>query len=175
MELPGETFLFNLSLLGITFSAVSALVTLLRQAMGGKLSNFDVYLLTVYVSDGFVLAINALLPVLFAQSGLSLPWVLTTASGLAAAIIAGQLAGILKMRKVATKLKMSRGLKVNFTLNWLVVALLLANAAVPAIRSVFVFEAALTIFLATEMWIFVRRITTLLGDRPGHDWDLNRS
>jgi hypothetical protein len=53
MELPGETYLFNLSLIAVTFTAVSALVMLLRQTMGGKLSNFDVYLITSLISFGF--------------------------------------------------------------------------------------------------------------------------
>jgi hypothetical protein len=45
VELTGETYLFNLSLLALTFAAVSALVMLLRQTMGGRLSYFDVYLI----------------------------------------------------------------------------------------------------------------------------------
>ena len=36
MEFISEAFLLNFSLLAITFSAVSALVMLLRQTMGGK-------------------------------------------------------------------------------------------------------------------------------------------
>ena len=43
MDLPGETYLFNLSILSITVAVVSALVMLVRQTMGGKLSNFDIY------------------------------------------------------------------------------------------------------------------------------------
>ncbi len=66
MELPSTPFLFNLSLLAIAFAAVSALVMLIRQTMGGKLSNFDVYLITSFVSFGFVIAIDAILPALLA-------------------------------------------------------------------------------------------------------------
>ena len=36
MELPGETYLFNLSLIAVTFTAVSALVMLMRQTMGAN-------------------------------------------------------------------------------------------------------------------------------------------
>ena len=43
MDVPGEAYLFNLSLLAITFAAVSVLVMLMRQTMGGRLSNFDVH------------------------------------------------------------------------------------------------------------------------------------
>ena len=72
MELPGETFLFNLSLLAITFSAVSVLVTLLRQTMGGELSKFDVYLVNAFVQQGFALAIAAILPPLIARFEVSM-------------------------------------------------------------------------------------------------------
>ena len=61
MELHGEVYLFNLSLMAITFSAVSALITLLRQAVAGKLSNLDVFLVNAYVSHGFVVAISSVL------------------------------------------------------------------------------------------------------------------
>lgn len=44
MELPGGAYLLNLSLLAITFAAVSVLVMLVRWSMGGKLSNFDIHL-----------------------------------------------------------------------------------------------------------------------------------
>jgi hypothetical protein len=174
MELPGETFLFNLSLLAITFSAVSALVTLLRQAMGGKLSNFDVYLLTTYVSDGFVVAISSLLPPLIAQSGLPLPWVWAIASGLAAAIVGGQLLKVVQLRSGATKVPYPLPTKISFILLWFSVLLLLANASVPAIRGIFLFEVSITIYLATVMWIFVRRIASLQSDHHNEDWDPNR-
>jgi hypothetical protein len=65
MEVPGETYLFNLSLIAVTFTAVTALVMLFRQTMGGKLSNFDIYLITSFISFGFAIAISAIL----------LPWV----------------------------------------------------------------------------------------------------
>ena len=174
MELPGETFLFNLSLAAITFSAVSALVTLLRQAMGGKLSNFDVFLLAAYMSDGFALMISSVLPPLIAQSGLPLPWIWSIASFLAAAILGAQLANIMRLRRVATKVPMPSTTKASLTIHWFVVFLLLANASVPAIRGIFVFEASLTVYLATAMWVFVRRVASLQSDRSSDDWDPKR-
>ncbi len=171
MELPGEIFLFNLSLLAITFSAVSALVTLLRQAVGGKLSNFDVFLVNAYVSHGFVLAICSVLPPLIAQSGLPLPLVWTVASGLAAVFLAVDIANTMRHRSAATKASMPFATMVALALHWFAVLLLLANAMVPAIRGIFLFEVALTICLATIMWAFVRRIASLKSDHPSGDWD----
>ena len=70
MELHGEAYLFNLSLLAITFAAVSVLVMLVRQTMGGRLSNFDIHLITSYIARGFVIAVAAILPSLVADFGL---------------------------------------------------------------------------------------------------------
>ncbi len=65
MELPGEAYLFTLSLVAATFAVVSALVMIMRQSMGGKMSVFDVYLITAYISWGFMQSIVALLPTRF--------------------------------------------------------------------------------------------------------------
>ena len=62
IDTPDEAYLFNLSLMALTFAAVSVLVMLMRQTMGGKLSNFDIHLVTSYVSRGFAIAVAAILP-----------------------------------------------------------------------------------------------------------------
>lgn len=174
MELPGEVYLFNLSILAITFSAVSALIALLRQAMVGKLSNFDVFLVNAYVSHGFVVAINSVLPPLLAHSGLSLPWVWTVASGIAAVFLSTDIANTMWQRRKATKAPMRFATLLSFCLHWFGVLLLLANAAIPFVQGIFLFEAALTICLATVMWAFVRRIASLVGDKPTEEWASKR-
>jgi hypothetical protein len=171
MELPGETFLFNLSLLALTFSAVSALVTLLRQTMGGKLSKFEVYLVNAFVQQGFALAIAAILPPLIAQFELSSPVLWTIASGLAAVVLGWRTAQSLWERMSIIKVPMPLMLKVQFSVDGFAVVLFLLNATVPAIQGIAVFDLALTIGLAEIMWSFGRRISTLLGDRPSDDWD----
>lgn len=171
MELSGETFLFNLSLLAITFSAVSALVTLLRQTMGGKLSKFDVYLVNAFVQQGFALAIAAIMPPLIAQFELSPPVHWAIASGLAALVLGWRTAQSLWERLSIIKVPMPFALKVSFSVDGLAVVLLLLNAVVPAIQGIAVFELALTIGLAEIMWSFGRRISTLLGDHQSDDWD----
>jgi hypothetical protein len=171
MELPGETFLFNLSLLAITFSAVSALVTLLRQTMGGKLSKFDVYLVNAFVQQGFALAIAAILPPLIAQFELASPVLWTSASGLAAVILGWRTAQSLWERMSIIKVPMPLMLKVQFSVDGSAVVLLILNATVPAIQGIAVFDLAITIGLAEIMWSFGRRISTLLDDRPSDDWD----
>ena len=88
MDLPGEAYLFNLSLVAMTFAAVSVLVMLMRQTMGGALSNYDVHLVTNYVSQAFVVAVGAILPSMLADFGLPAPAIWIIASGLAAILLA---------------------------------------------------------------------------------------
>lgn len=174
MELPGEIFLFNLSLLAVTFSVVSTLVMLLRQAMGGKLSGFDVYLVYDYVGHGFILAICAVLPPMIAQFGVSTPVLWAIASGMSGALLLLATVAALRRRKAVTKVGLPFPMMVSFGAQWLAVLLLAANIVLPAIQGVAIFELALTIFLATIMWSFVRRISTLLGDHANEDWDPKR-
>ena len=174
MELPGETYLFNLSLLAVTFAAVSALVMLLRQTMGGKLSNFDIYLIVTYVSLGFVVAVAAVMPALIGlfEPPPSVLWV--TASGLAAVLLAAVTGNSVAARRKAATVPMSRAVTTIFAGYWIAALLLAVNAVVPHVQGVGLHASALTLFLVTLMVAFVRRIASLLGDKPGEDWDPKR-
>src|SRR4030042_1795634 len=98
MELPGEAYLFTLSLVAATFAVVSALVMIMRQSMGGKMSVFDVYLVTTYISWGFAQSLVALLPPLAAlfEPAPRILW--AAASGLAAVVFAVVLASVVHWR-----------------------------------------------------------------------------
>jgi hypothetical protein len=174
MELPGETYLFNLSLVAVTFTAVSALVMLLRQTMGGKLSNFDVYLITSFISFGFAIAVSALLPPLasFFELGTAALWAVS--SGLAAIIMGSTVAANVHRRHVVAPEPMSWSVRSSFIANGLSAIVLLVNAAVPPWQGVHLFAGALTLSTAAIMWAFVRRIGSLVGDKPGDDWDPKR-
>jgi hypothetical protein len=174
MEASGETYLFNLSLIAVTFTAVSALVMLLRQTMGGKLSNFDVYLITSFISFGFAIAISALLPPLvsFFELGSVALWAVS--SGMAAIIMGGTVATNIHRRHVVAREPMSWSVRSSFFANSFSTILLLVNAVVPPWQGLHLFAGALTISTAAIMWAFVRRIGSLVGDKPGDDWDPKR-
>jgi len=57
----------------------------------------------------------------------------------------------------------------------MLVGVLVANAAVPGLRGVGLFKAAVTLFLAVVMLAFVRRIASLIGVKPGDNWDPKRA
>ena len=174
MDVPGEAYLFNVSVVAVTFAAVSVLVMLMRQTMGGKLSNFDIHLVVSYVSRGFVIVIVALLPSLFADFGLSPAVFWAVASGSSAVLFAAVMATTLWQRTAVTHRRLPPVLMFLVGLQWVSVVLLGVNAAVPALQGIALYKAAVTLSLAAVLWQFVRRISSLLGENPGDDWDPKR-
>jgi len=175
MDLPGEAYLFNLSLVAMTFAAVSVLVMLMRQTMGGALSNYDIHLVTNYVSQAFVVAVGAILPSMLADFGLPAPAIWTIASGLAAILLGACRVYLIRQRHKATTDAPPPFLMSVYVFQWILVVVLVANAAVPGLRGVGLFKAALTLFLAVVMLAFVRRIASLIGVKPGDNWDPKRA
>ena len=66
MELKGATLLYTLATVMITFAGFSALLYVVRQAAGAKLSLLDRYIAKNVLSYTFVLTAAALLPALLA-------------------------------------------------------------------------------------------------------------
>jgi hypothetical protein len=75
MEFKGETFLYALAGLMITFAGFSALLLALRPAGGAKLSLLDRYLAKTVMTYIFVLMAGALLPALFSLYGIQEEWI----------------------------------------------------------------------------------------------------
>jgi hypothetical protein len=174
LDIPHEAYLFNLSLLAITFTAVSALVMLLRQTMGGRLSPFDIYLMTSFVSLGFTQALMSVLPSLVALYAPSPRVLWLIASGGAAIIHAGVVASIIRLRRMASKEPMSCSVKLGFTTQIFAACLLVINALIMPWDGLPLYATALTLSVGAVMWSFVRRIASLFGERPGEDWDPRR-
>ena len=171
MELPGAGYLYNLSVLAVTFATVSALVMLIRQTLGGKLSNFDIFLLRGFVSFSLFVAFAAILPPLAALSNaLALVlWPLTSA--VAAILLALNLYWVIMRRRKATGQPAPAGVTIRYLVHGMAIALLALNALVPAAQGVALYAAALTLCLGNMMWAFIRRISSLLGEKPSKDWD----
>jgi hypothetical protein len=69
---------------------------------------------------------------------------------------------------------MSWSVRSSFAANGLSAIILLVNAAVPPWQGMHLFAGALTLSTAAIMLAFVRRIGSLVGDKPGDDWDPKR-
>jgi hypothetical protein len=75
MEFKGETYLYILAGLMITFAGYSALLLALRPAAGARLSQLDRYLAKTVMTYIFVLTAGALLPALLALYGIQEKWI----------------------------------------------------------------------------------------------------
>jgi hypothetical protein len=172
MEMPGALYLFNLSLLAFAFATVSALVMLFRQSMGGRLSNFDVYLITSFVSLGFAIGFVAILPALVVlfDPGEALHW--SIAGVIGAVCLTAVSVNLLRKRIVATQSRTPPLVLAAFATHWVTSALLLINAAVSAIRGPGLYATAVTASLFAVLWSFVRRISSLVGEQAKEDWDI---
>lgn len=174
MELPGEIYLYNLSLIAVTFTAVSALVMLVRQSMGGAISKFDIHLITTYLSYGFSLSLIALLPPLIFLFELSTPLLWTISSVLAALIFSPVLASVILRRRKSSPLPAPFVVKTSFGLHGIAILIFLLNAFVWPWQGVHLYATAATLSIATVMWMFVRRIASLFGDKTLDGFDPTR-
>ncbi|MGD0914163.1 MAG: hypothetical protein ABR928_19905 [Terracidiphilus sp.] len=75
MEVKGAALLYTLAGLMITFAGFSALLFVVRQASGARLSRLDTFLAKTVMTYIFVLAAAALLPSLFALYGVQEKWI----------------------------------------------------------------------------------------------------
>jgi len=75
MEFKGETFLYTLAALMITFAGFSALLLAVRPAAGARSSLLDRYLAKTVMTYIFVLTAGALLPALLALYGIQEKWI----------------------------------------------------------------------------------------------------
>jgi hypothetical protein len=75
MEVKGAALLYTLAGLMITFAGFSALLFVVRQASGARLSLLDTYLAKTVMTYIFVLTAAALLPALFALYGIQEKWI----------------------------------------------------------------------------------------------------
>ena len=75
MEVKGATLLYTLAGLMITFAGFSALLFVLRQAAGARLSLLDRFIAKTVMTYIFVLTAAALLPALFALYDIQGQWI----------------------------------------------------------------------------------------------------
>jgi hypothetical protein len=75
MEVKGATLLYTLAGLMITFAGFSALLFVVRQAAGARLSLLDRYLAKTVMTYIFVLTAAALLPAILALYGIPETWI----------------------------------------------------------------------------------------------------
>jgi hypothetical protein len=156
MELPGTGYLYNLTLISVTFAGFAALIAAFRQMVGGQLTKHDAFLIRSALMRSLILIVCALLPPLLALFEIPASVIWRTSSFIAAALIAAfTLVWPTVVRRKATSRPISLTAKI-YHLVQLLAALLLLPVALGAFphHSAGYFVTALTIFMITS-WISV--------------------
>jgi len=156
MELPGTGYLYNLTLISVTFAGFAALIAAFRQMVGGQLTKHDAFLIRSALIRSLIVIVCALLPPLLALFDIQTSVVWRTSSFIAAGLITVfTLVWPTIVRRNATSQPISLTAKA-YHLVQLLAALLLLPVALGALphHAVGYFVAALTVFMITS-WISV--------------------
>ena len=156
MELPATGYLYNLTTISVTFAGFAALIAAFRQMVGGRLTNYDAFLIRSALIRSVIVIICALLPPLLALFDIDARIVWRASSFVAAALIAAfTLAWPTLVRRNATSRPLSVTAKVYHAIQ-LLTALLLLTVAVGAFPffAPGLFVSGLTAFMLTS-WISV--------------------
>jgi cation transport ATPase len=163
MELPGTAYLYTLATLAMTFIGFSAIVMILRQTLGHKLSRFDVLLARVYMEFGLMISAGALLPPLLVMWGLPSPIIWRVSSGLAAIPLVAYALTYPSRRKAASGEATPFYVRLNVCIILLISLSLLVNASgsLPELAPA-MFLTALTVFLIFAVGTFLQALNVML-------------
>jgi hypothetical protein len=162
MELA-SLYLFTLATVSITFAGFAALTVILRQMLGSRLTEFDIFFVRTVLIRGFVVAGCALLPVLLAL--LELPNInIWRTSSLITAIVQGVFLGTwARRRRKATSVPVSKWSLANHIGQWVTAIYLLATATGIFLRATAgTFAAGLTAFMLFGFVAYLIAIQVLL-------------
>jgi len=163
MELPGTAYLYNLSVLATTFIGFSVIVLTLRQALGHKLSNFDVLLAHLYMEFGLVIAASSLLPLLLMNWELPALMAWRLSSAIAALPLFVHVLTYPRRRRLAAVEAIPSYVWINLTVISLICISLILNAAgLFGLRAGAVFLTAMTAFLIYAIVAFLHGLNVLL-------------
>ena len=88
MELPVTGYLYNLTLISVTFAGFAALIAVLREMVGGRFTKHDAFLVRSALLRSLIVIVCALLPPLLALFDLSSAIIWRLSSFCAAILIA---------------------------------------------------------------------------------------
>jgi hypothetical protein len=163
MELPGATYLFTLAALSVTFVGFSALVIILRQTLGGQMSQLEILITRIFIQLGFMVTAAAMLPPLLALFDLPHPLIWRIAS------FAAAIPSFLFTVTYPARRRAASGVATPLVI-WLDIMVLLAAVAVLVLNSVGVgftpgpgpFAAALTVILFLAGIAYLQALRLLL-------------
>lgn len=162
MELPGTGYLYTIATLSITYAGFAALIVIFRQVIGGRISNYDVFMIRAVLLRSFIVTCSALLPpalVLFDLSH-SVIWRI---SSIVAALLQALFVLTYRMRRRALKEAPPTWALVIHGLGVLTAISLLMNAlgvfGTPAAGP---FVISITAFLIFSFYAYLAQLETVL-------------
>jgi hypothetical protein len=156
MELPGTNYLYNLSMISVTFAGFAALLAAFREMVGGRVTRHDAFLIRSALVRSLIVIVCAMLPPLLAIFELSAATIWRVSSLSAAVLIAlFTLLWPSIVRRKATDKPLSTTALVYHGVQLLTALFLVAIAlGIPFAAGAGNFAAAVSAFMVTS-WISV--------------------
>jgi len=169
MEIKGATFLYTLATLMVTFAGFSALLFVIRQAAGAKLSLLDRFIVRNVMTYTFVLTGAALLPALLAFYEVDETWIWRVSGVLfALPMLALQVSYPARRRKVVGAAPPFPIYAIFVVLGSLVTLAALVYVLVGVRYAAAVYISALTIDFFTVIYGFVNALDIIM-QQPTED------
>jgi hypothetical protein len=166
MELPGAIYLYTLATLAMTFIGFSAIVMIVRQSLGHKLSHLDVLRARVYMEFGLMISASALLPPLLMTWKLSPPTIWHVSSALVSLPPLVYALTYPARRRAVTGERTPFYVRLNISIVLLIGVSLLTNAAGAAGEwADAVYLTALTVFLIYAVATFLQAVNIMAMHR----------
>ena len=171
MELPGSAYLYNLTLISVTFAGFAALIAAFRQMVGGYLTKHDAFLIRSAFVRSLIVIICALLPPLLALFELRASMIWRLSSLIAAILIAlFTLLWPLVIRRGTTDKPLPIMAKAYHALQLLAaVFLLMVSLGIFFEPAPGYFAAGISVFMLTSWISFLLSLEILLHGRPKAD------
>ena len=163
MEMAEAGYLYTIAILGMTFIGFSAIVMLLRQAIGLKLRPFDALFAHVYMEFGLIISVGAMLPPLvrFWEAGPSMVWQISSALVGVPLLLFGLTYPA--RRRAASGESTPLYVRINVSIVILISLAFLANACgLSQGRGAAVFLSALTAFMIFAVGSWLRALNLIL-------------
>lgn len=156
MEQTAANYLYNVSLVAVTFMGFSTVFVTFREALGGQMSKYDVVLIRNILYFGIITIVGCLLPPLLRLLGVSPGLAVRLPSAVTAVPLLIFNAIYPRIRREATGKPMPKRVYVDLGLVYAVVALLTVNAmGVPFGASLALHALGITLMLVATFVAFL--------------------
>ena len=167
METTGSTYLYALAHIAITFAGFTALFMILRQAIGGAGTKYDLFATRNYLFLSFLIVMGAMLPSLLAAFSLPQPLIWQIGSLAVAIPLLGFLLSYPFRRRALTGVHLPLTIWPQQVIFTIAVASLLSNAmGLFGEPNVALFELGVTLILFDLFYAILLTLGMVFGVQP---------